>query len=303
MAMRLARRNLSIFSCNLVRGVVNSKPPEPAALVSGEPLSQEEIDAIFNRLPALQASPDDQTEFNYPVELFPPPRPGTVIEEQFPQQESIPTPGIEPAQPLEVLRFAPEGEIPLAPFVSVTFNQAMVPLGTLADLTSKNVPVIVSPELPGAWHWLGTKTLTFEYDSDLIDRLPKATEYTVTIPAGTKSINGGVLAEAVTWSFSTPPPKLETMYPRELPQNLKPLVFLQFDQRIDPAAVLETITVYAGSERVVMRLATEDEISADEEVQRFVENATEGRWLVFTPKNPLPADSSVSVTVARALLS
>lgn len=281
----------------LGEGNVQQETHEPVALVSGEPLSQEEIDAIFNRLPDLPASPDEQTEFNYPVELLPPPRPGTVIEEQFPQQESIPTPGIEPAQPLEVLRFAPEGEIPLAPFVSITFNQAMVPLGTLADLASKDVPVIVSPELPGTWRWLGTKTLTFEYDSELIDRLPKATKYSVTIPAGTESVVGGVLAEAVSWSFSTPPPKLETMYPQDVPQDLNPLIFLQFDQRIDPAAVLETITVYAGSGKAEIRLATEDEISADEEVQRFIENATEGRWLVFTPKNPLTADSNVSVTV------
>ena len=39
--------------------------------------------------------------------------------------------------------------------------------------------------------------MTFEYDSELIDRLPKATEYRVTIPAGTKSATGGTLAETV----------------------------------------------------------------------------------------------------------
>ncbi len=60
----------------------------------------------------------------------------------------------------------------------------MVPLGTLATWRPK-VPVKVDPGLPGTWRWLGTQTLTFEYDSDLIDRLPKATQYQVSVPAGT----------------------------------------------------------------------------------------------------------------------
>src|SRR5512138_3657564 len=42
---------------------------------------------------------------------------------------------------------------------------------------------------------------------------PKATEYRVTVPAGTKSATGGVLAEGVQWTFTTPPPKVLTTSP------------------------------------------------------------------------------------------
>jgi hypothetical protein len=56
--------------------------------------------------------------------------------------------------------------------VNITFNQPMVPLGTLEDLAKEEVPVKLEPDLAGTWRWLGTKTLTFEYDSELIDRLP-----------------------------------------------------------------------------------------------------------------------------------
>ena len=158
---------------------------------TGEPLSPEEIELILSRLPALTPDPDQQTEFNLPQEILPPPRPGNTIQETFPPfgVETEPTPGAVEAGPLQVLRFAPEGEIPIAPFVSVTFNQPMVPLGTLGDLAAKDVPLKIEPSLPGTWRWLGTKTLTFEYDSELIDRLPKATEYRVTVPAGTKSVD------------------------------------------------------------------------------------------------------------------
>jgi len=143
------------------------------------------------------------------------------------------------------------------------------------------------------WRWLGTKTLTFEYDSKLIDRLPKATAYKVTIPAGTKSVTGGILAESVTWTFSTPPPKLVAMYPQNIPQPLEPLIFAAFDQRIDPGAVLETIQVFAGNARFDLTLATQSEIEKDEQVNQSVKNAQDGRWLVFKTTKPLPADSSV----------
>ncbi len=281
----------------LSEGSARQETPEPFSLVSGDPLTADEVEEIFDRLPDLPVSPDEQTEFNYPVQLLPPPKPGTVLEEQFPPSGDLSAPVIESSGPLEVVRYAPEGEIPIAPFISITFNQAMVPLGTLDDLALQDVPVIIKPALSGTWRWLGTKTLTFEYDSDLIDRLPKATEFTVTIPTGTKSISGGVLAEAVTWSFSTPPPRVETMYPRDIPQALEPLMFLHFDQRIDAIKVLETITVYAGGSEVELRLATEDEISADENIQKLVENAVEGRWMVFRTEKALLPDTNVSITV------
>jgi hypothetical protein len=282
---------------DLSAGNAQQVTPEPVKLVAGEPLTFQEANEIFDRLPALPVSTEEQTEFNYPVELLPPPRPGTVIEEEFPQPEIVPTPELGVEQPLQVVRFAPEGEIPIAPFISITFSQAMVPLGTFSDLSQQDVPVRVTPELPGTWRWLGTKTLTFEYDSDLIDRLPKATEYTVTIPKGTRSVNGNLLAEAITWSFSTPAPSIETMYPRDIPQSLDPLIFLHFDQRIDPSEVLKTIKVYAGAGEVALRLATENEISSDDEIQGFVENAAAGRWMVFRATQPLLPDATVSVTV------
>src|SRR4030042_1496331 len=202
----------------LREGQAKSQTPVPVPLATYDSLTPQEVETIFARLPALPISPDEQSEFSYPVELLPPPRPGTTIQEQFPPFEVAPTPEVSPSEPLKVLRFAPEGEIPIAPFVTVTFNQPRGPLGTLGDLATESVPAKIDPPLEGTWRWLGTKTLTFEYASDLIDRLPKATAYTVTIAEGTKTATGGVLAESVTWTFGTPPPKVEAMYPKNIPQ-------------------------------------------------------------------------------------
>jgi hypothetical protein len=198
---------------------------------------------------------------------------------------------------LEVLRYSPEGEIPIAPFVNITFNQPMVPLTTIEDLTEMDVPVQISPTLPGTWRWLGTKTLNFQYDSELIDRLPMATEYEVLIPAGIESAVGGVLAESVSFGFNTPAPKMQRYHPWGEPQPLEPLFFISFDQRIDPAKMLENITVNADSRKVDIKLATEDEIAEDETISNLVENAQESRYLVFRTYEPLPADAEIYVTV------
>ena len=270
---------------------------EPLPLATGEPLSLDQIRLILARIPDLPTAPEEQTEFNLPPEILPPPRPGNTIVESFPPLEIEPTPGMVEAGPLQVLRFAPEGEIPIAPFVSVTFNQPMVPLGTLSDLAAQDVPVVIEPSLPGTWRWLGTKTLTFEYDSELIDRLPKATEYAVTVPAGTRSASGAALSEPVSWTFRTPPPKMVTSYPDDSPQPLEPLFFVAFDQRIDPAAVLKTISVRAGGQEVNVVLAGQAEIDENERVSQLSKNTPEGRWLAFRATQPFSPETDISVAI------
>ncbi len=99
---------------------------------------------------------------------------------------------------------------------------------------------------------------------------------------------GGILAEAVTWTFKTPPPKIVTTYPNDSPQPLEPIFFILFDQRIDPAAVLKTIQVTAGSRSEEIVLASQTEIDADERVSQMAKDAQEGRWLAFRATQAIP---------------
>ena len=270
---------------------------EPLPVEKGEPLSDVEIANILSRLPLLTSLPGEQVEFKLPEEVLPPPRTGATIDEPFPPPPESVAPEVY-SGPLEVLRYSPEGEIPIAPFVNVTFNQPMVPLGTLEDLAMENVPVIVEPPLPGTWRWLGTKTLNFQYDSELIDRMPMATEYTITIPAGTSSAVGGTLAQQVQFKFSTPPVTVQQTYPfTSDPQPLEPLFFISFNQRINPTAVLRTIQVQAGGNQVPVMLASAEEIAQDESVQGMIEYTPEGRWLAFKALSPLPKATSINVTI------
>ncbi|MCA9998017.1 MAG: hypothetical protein KDE56_19790, partial [Anaerolineales bacterium] len=116
--------------------------------------------------------------------------------------------------------------------------------------------------------------------------------------AGTQSASGNALAEAVRWTFTTPPVQLVSSYPPDYePQPLEPLIFLAFDQLIEQTAVFSTLQITANSTPQSIRLATEAEIAADETVRQLVENSRDGYWLVVRPQGAFPADSSIQVTV------
>ncbi|RIK40985.1 MAG: hypothetical protein DCC55_13360 [Chloroflexi bacterium] len=272
---------------------------ETITVAPATPLSDAETQALLDRLPPLTTEITDTQEFRLPEEPLPPPRPGVTIAETFPPTQTAPAPEPVEGGPLEVVRYAPEGEITIAPFLNVTFNQPMVPLGTLEQLSAEAVPVQLIPELPGTWRWLGTKTLNFEYQpGDLdIDRFPKATIYTATVPAGTRSATGSELAEDVTWTFRTPPPALEYTYPTGGPQPTDPLLFIRFDQAIQPDAVLETITVTAGGRTYPIRLANQEELAAVRQVQNLIANSREDRWIAFRSEEDFPNDTTVTVNV------
>jgi uncharacterized protein YfaS (alpha-2-macroglobulin family) len=284
-------------SISLSEGQSQPQPVEQVPVATGEPLPTEEIQKILARMPAFEKTPQDQADFKLAQQPIPPPRTGETVTETFPPPPESIQPGQVDTGPLQVLRFSPEGEIPTAPFISVTFNQPMVPLATLESLSAEEAPVRIEPSLPGVWRWVGARTLTFEYDSELIDRLPKATEYRVSVPAGTRSATGGELEETVEWFFTTPAPVMTASYPQDEPQPLDPLFFVAFDQRINPSAVLETIQVKAGNQTVALELAEQADVQADKRVSGLAKYSLEGRWLAFRAQETLPADTAISVTV------
>ena len=260
------------------------QPParEHVARATAEPLTAAQMQAVLDRLQPLPTSPGDAQAFAFPSAPLPPPRPGQTINIPFPPPTTVPPPVVA-ASAVEVLRYAPEGDVPLAPNLSVTFNQPMVALTGLADLAAQDVPVKLSPQPAGKWRWIGTKTLAFEpqaTEATGTARFPMATKYTVEIPAGTISASGGKLAKPVTWTFTTPPPQIRASYPNDGPHPLDPVMFVAFDQGIDPAAVLKKVEVKAKAEAeeqtIAVRPATADEIQADKVVSRLAKRRAPG---------------------------
>jgi alpha-2-macroglobulin len=280
----------------------SSEQPEKIDAVkstSSTPLSEDQIQNVLRRLSPIKEKADDTQDFKLRESSLPAPKTGNIISTQFPIRETRegmeqPTSG-----PLEVLRFSPTGDVPIAPQLSVTFSQPMVPVTSHADISKMDLPVKISPQPSGRWRWIGTKTLLFEAENN---RLPMATQYTVEVPAGTKSATGGTLPNAKSWSFTTPPPTVKRFHPNGGVYNRGPLMFVEFDQQIDRDAVLQTIRVRAGREEFKVRLATAEEIEGDASVRSFSSQAMKDRWLAFRVVGEdllkaLPGDSDITVSI------
>ncbi|HEX5708410.1 MAG TPA: DUF6049 family protein, partial [Pyrinomonadaceae bacterium] len=285
----------------LSEGAEQQETQAPSEVARAEKISDAEARKIFERLPPLKTDGADEQEFNLRERSLPAPRTGQTVLATFPASEQLAPPDATGAQPFQVLRNSPVGNVPIAPQLSITFSESMVAITSLAELEAVEPPVRLSPQPAGRWRWLGTKTLIFDPAGE---RMPMATVYTANVPAGTKSANGGTIKSPHTWTFSTPPPQMKVGHPQGGPFRRDTLMFVEFDQQIDPEAVLRTMKAQAGGASIRLRLATAEEIESDEAVKHLSASATKGRWLAFRAvtaegetKDALPGNTSVSVQI------
>ncbi len=279
-------------------GAENRDIPKPA---NADKLSDGETSNLLQRIPKIIADDGDKTDFAKRAGSLPAPKTGKRIPVKFPADESRDAPNTNNNSALEVIRYSPEGDVELAPDLSVTFSHPMVAV-TSQEGAAQTVPVQLTPNAEGKWRWLGTKTLMF----DTTKRFRMATKYTARVPAGTKSATGQTLAKDVVWTFTTPPPKMIQNYPSNGSTTRRDeLMFIGFDQEIDPKAVIETLTVSTGGKRIPIRLASDDELKSGS-IPYYVKNAEPNRWLVVRAVNSnggiedaLPGDSQITVTANK----
>jgi alpha-2-macroglobulin len=256
-------------------------------------LSKPETDAILRRLPPMPTDEKTlQTSFAVRSKTNPPPRTGNVIPIKFPADEQPNAPKITPNNAaLSIIRNAPDGKIPLVSDLSVTFSQAMIAVTSQTE-AAENVPVILTPQVEGKWRWLGTTTLIF----DAATRFPMATKYTATVKAGTKSVNGSALAKDFSWTFLTPPPKVESFYPsnNEYQKATRDQTMqASFNQKIDGKAVIKKISLSADGKQIPVELVDEN-VSEEEGEQKSIR---------FRASELLPLDSEIKVIFEKGLPS
>lgn len=265
------------------------------------PLAGPAVEALLGRLDPLPAAPADTTDFALRPRARPAPRPGETTETPFPPPASDATPPPSPpTEPVRMLRMAPDGPVKLAPHVSITFSQAMVPVTGQGTLAEGDVPVTLTPEPAGRWRWLGTKTLLFEAEGH---RLPMATRYEVRTKAGYRSAAGGAIQESERRVFATPPPSLERSFPAGQESPLEPVIALRFDQRVEPTAVLANLRVRANGRSVPVRPAQRAEIERDPAARSFLSLEPADRNIFVRPVTPLPRDTTIDVEVEAGLPS
>jgi uncharacterized protein YfaS (alpha-2-macroglobulin family) len=275
-------------------------PPatDRATLAPARKIADSEAEGLFARMRAIAAEGGDQKAFALRDRSQPPPRTGQTIKGSFPPPVTAGPPPADSSagKALEVLRWAPEGEVPIAPHLAITFSQPMIAVTSHADVAA-DVPVTLSPQPKGTWRWLGTRTLMFDPDV----RFPQATTYKITVPAGVKSATGASLGAAKSFTFTTPAPRVIASSPTGGPTQLEPGIFVLFDQKVDAERVLPHVALTAGTDRVDVRLLTADEIGKDAAVKAQVDSAKtaeqDGRWIAVRPVKPLPTDTEIAVTI------
>jgi hypothetical protein len=115
-----------------------------------------------------------------------------------------------PTGAFAVVFAAPEGETRDPSEVTVVFNRPMRPLEVAGAESAPPASLLVrgtSTPPRGSWRWMGTNALVFSPES----RLPDATEYVVTVAAGTRSLAGEALTAPFESTFSTPRPHVERL--------------------------------------------------------------------------------------------
>jgi len=277
-----------------LREGASDRGPAPLPATPATRLDDKAVIALLARLAPIDTDDGDVVAFALREGSKPPPRTGETIAAPFPPP---PTPDLPPAVeagPVKVLRYQPEGPVPLAPRITVTFSHPMVPITSHDTLGKMDVPAKIVPEIEGNWRWVGTKTLFF----DPVGRAPMATDYRVEVPAGVKDAKGRPLADGVAWTFHTPPPSLAGSSPNGSAIDLEPVLWATFDQRINPADLLGVVKVSAGGRPVAVRALTKEEAAT------LPKNVSEnkdlaGRWVAFRIKETLRTDTHVTVTFPK----
>jgi uncharacterized protein YfaS (alpha-2-macroglobulin family) len=309
------RSEVEIDQSGSETGAISLRLPDPRAASAGAglvmPLSAAETDALMKRLeplPELSAANGAAPAVRPPT--APPPRPGParpiafVVRTGKPVSDrpaEPPPKRVSPPTPLSPPEISPRGEVARASEVSVRFDQPMVPVARVGLVATP--PVAIAPAAAGSWRWIDSRVLTF---TAAASRLPGATAFSVTVPAGTRALSGATLDADAHANFATGAVELAGGYPQWGARTDSPIA-VRFDQDIDPAHILPFLHVANGKGRPLAWKA----IALAEAERLWMKNPTlkadppnrrpqpGPRYLVIAPVSSWPPGIDVKVRLAR----
>ena len=152
------------------------------------------------------------------------------------------------AQPLKITHHQPEGVEQQPPAISVTFNQPMVPVTSVGNLTGP-APIRIEPEVPGQWKWQGTTTLQLMPK----ERVRFGTRYKVTVPGTLKAASGQTLGQDFVYSFDTPLPVVTQAQPSSgsTENVLEPLLQIGFNQNVSGEKIAPQVRLIGPDNRAI----------------------------------------------------
>ncbi|HEV2667414.1 MAG TPA: hypothetical protein VG324_21030, partial [Blastocatellia bacterium] len=108
-----------VFRLSEAQDETQRQTQERIARPATEPLSDEATQNLLKRLPPIKVEGEDEKDFALRDRSLPAPRTGQTISEAFPPASGADKSEQVASGPLEVLRVSPEGEVPIAPHLSV----------------------------------------------------------------------------------------------------------------------------------------------------------------------------------------
>jgi hypothetical protein len=198
--------------------------------------------------------------------------------------------GEEAAGPLSVVFASPKGKLTGPAEITVLFNKPLRPLDVAG--AEQPFPGRVEPAVPGTWQWMGTRAASFIPErpgAGGAARLPAATRFVVTVPKGTRSLDGDALAEDFSFEFETERPRVLRTAPWRGNKELEPdaTFDVTFNQPMDLGEVRRATAFEVGDKPAPFEVAPKEQ--GDE------------RTFTITPKNKLPLDTAVSITLREDL--
>lgn len=238
--------------------------------------------------------------FKRPASL-PAPRSATPVKLPFPPPDGPPAPDVKAGE-LKVLSLTPQGEAERAPRLAISFSNPMIAVSDPSAAEAGDpLGIVLEPRPAGAWRWLGTQTLIFEPEGG---EFPRATEYKVTVPAGTADIKGNALAAPATTTFLLPRPRVVSSSPRSGGLGLQPLITVAFDQPVVRESALARIKLARGADAVSLRelsLAEAEALENGTEAQHEKTRKDTVFW--FTPSAKLTPGTGYTLTVDPGVTS
>jgi len=252
------------------------------------------VEKMLKSLPPF-AEAVRSTEFALKTLGPPPPKTAATVLEPFPP--ALPASQTKTFQPppLGVLRHGPEGRVDLLNRVSVTFNQPMVPLTSLEEAGAGMA--WLTPQPPGKWRWQDPSTLVFESEG----RFPKATRYTLEVPAGSKSALGSSLEKKFSFQVETPGPRVTSFGPSGTGTPHRPHIWLLFDQPVVDRSALSKAKLFQGTAELPLELVPQSSWQSEAECASFLPSGQQA--VIFRPKAELAGDVEYRFQLAPGVQS
>lgn len=190
-----------------------------------------------------------------------------------------------PAGPLQVAFASPEGSVGIVTEVSVVFDRPVRPL----ELAGTGPAAFrITPEVPGSFHWVGSRAAVFTPQK----RLPLATHFAVEVPAGLVALDGTKLEQPRQVEFETRRPRLLSTSPADGERGigLDPVLRVELDQLVTPEGLRAAAQLQLKTPRGVS--AVPFEVSRDPK---------EARVLLLRLKRALTPNSEVTLRLAASL--